>query len=45
LDTSEIAYFMAREGYASEGRRILDATVDGKLTVFPKIDYESLFYE
>ena len=43
LDTSEIAYTMAREAYASDGRQILDATIDGKLTVFPKIDYDSLF--
>jgi hypothetical protein len=43
LDTSEVAYRMAHEAYASDGRRILDATVDGKLTVFPKIDYDSLF--
>jgi len=43
LFTSEIAYTMAREAYASDGRQVLDATVDGKLTVFPKIDYDSLF--
>lgn len=43
LDTSEVAYRMADKAYASDGRRILDATVGGKLTVFPKIDYDSLF--
>jgi hypothetical protein len=43
LDTSEIAYSMAREAYAKNGREILDATVGGKLTLFPKVDYESLF--
>lgn len=43
LDTSELAYTMAREAYHTEGREIIDATVGGKLTVFPKVDYESLF--
>jgi hypothetical protein len=43
LETSEIAYTMAKEAYQRDGREILDATVDGKLTVFPKIDFESLF--
>jgi hypothetical protein len=43
LDTSELAYTMAREAYHTDGREIIDATVGGKLTVFPKVDYESLF--
>jgi hypothetical protein len=43
LETSEIAYTMAKEAYRRDGREILDATVDGKLIVFPKIAYESLF--
>jgi hypothetical protein len=43
LQTSEIAYGMAREAYQKSGREIIDATVGGKLTVFPKVDYESLF--
>jgi hypothetical protein len=43
LDTSEIAYKMARESFVSDGRQVLDATKGGKLTVFPKIDYDSLF--
>jgi hypothetical protein len=34
---------MAREAYARDGRTILDATIGGKLTIFPKVDYESLF--
>lgn len=37
LETSEIAYTLAREAWAADGREILDATVDGALTVFPKI--------
>jgi hypothetical protein len=43
LETSEMAYRMAREAYERAGRRVVDATVGGKLTVFPKVDYESLF--
>ena len=43
LQTSELAYMMAREYYKNAGREIIDATVGGKLTVFPKVDYESLF--
>ena len=43
LETSERAYRMARQAYESDRRQVLDATVDGKLTVFPKADYSSLF--
>ncbi len=43
LDTSEVGYIMAREAYRKSGREIVDATVGGKLTVFPKVDYNSLF--
>jgi hypothetical protein len=43
LDTSERGYIIAREAYKSAGREIIDATVGGKLTVFPKVSYESLF--
>jgi hypothetical protein len=43
LETSELAYTMAREAYQTAGREIIDATVGGKLTVFPKVGYESLF--
>lgn len=43
LETSEIAYRMAKHAYESESRRILDATVGGKLQIFPKVDYNSLF--
>ncbi|MHC1783415.1 MAG: 6-hydroxymethylpterin diphosphokinase MptE-like protein [Anaerolineaceae bacterium] len=43
LDTSERGYTLAREAYRSAGREIIDATVGGKLTVFPKVTYESLF--
>lgn len=43
LDTSELAYRMARRAYESDGRSILDATVGGQLTVFPKVEYSTLF--
>jgi hypothetical protein len=36
LKTSEIAYRRARETYELDGRRIVDATVGGKLRVFPR---------
>ncbi len=43
LDTSEQAYWLARRAWEADGRQVLDATIGGKLTVFPKVDYESLF--
>lgn len=39
----ELAYRMAREAFERSGRRILDATIGGKLDVFPKVDFEGLF--
>ena len=43
LETSERAYHMARQAYQQSGREVLDATVGGKLSVFPKVDYNTLF--
>jgi hypothetical protein len=43
LETSEIGYRLARDAYRKAGREVLDATVGGKLTIFPKVDYNSLF--
>ena len=43
LEGSERAYRMAGDAYQHAGRVILDATVGGKLTVFPKISYPTLF--
>lgn len=40
LAGSELSYRMARLAFERAGRRIYDATVDGCLTVFPRIDYE-----
>lgn len=43
LAQSELAYRMARLAYEQEGRRVRDATVGGRLEVFPKVKYEELF--
>jgi hypothetical protein len=43
LDTSEVAYDMARQAYESAGRQVIDATVGGHLRIFPRVDYETLF--
>jgi hypothetical protein len=43
LETSERAYRMAKDAFERDGRQIVDATVDGKLTVFPKVDYNALW--
>ncbi len=42
LKTSERAYKLAHQTYLSAGRQVLDATIGGKLTVFPKVDYNTL---
>ncbi len=33
---SEIGYRLARQAYEADGRQVLDATIGGKLTVFPE---------
>lgn len=43
LDCSKISYKVAKSVYEKSGRKILDATVDGKLDVFEKFQYASLF--
>jgi hypothetical protein len=45
LETSEQAYRLARQTFAQDGREVLDATVGGKLRIFPKVDYQTLFRE
>lgn len=42
LEASERAYRLARHAYETAGRRVLDATIGGKLTVFPKVDFGRL---
>ena len=43
LETSELAYGMARRAYEQAGRKVLDATIGGKLQVFEKADYNQLW--
>ena len=43
LETSELGYRLARKAFEEDGRKILDATVGGKLEIFEKVDYQSLF--
>ena len=45
LRRSELAYESARVAFESDGRQILDATVNGKCQVFPKVNFKSLFDE
>lgn len=45
LETSEIAYQMAKRQFEANGRRIYDATVGGKLEVFQKRDFGSFFVD
>lgn len=42
LETSEIAYAYARDAFQARGGRIVDATVDGKLQIFPKAALEDV---
>jgi glycosyltransferase involved in cell wall biosynthesis len=43
LQNSEKSYELAKRVFEADGRVILDGTVDGHLTVFPKIDYRDVF--
>jgi len=43
LEISERAYAMAHKAYQSAGREVIDATIGGKLRIFPRADYDSLF--
>jgi hypothetical protein len=40
LEGSELAYHMAKFHFERDGRKIYDATLDGKLEIFPKISFE-----
>lgn len=41
LDESEVAYARSREAFERAGRRVFDATVNGKLQIFEKIGVEA----
>ncbi|MCK5054906.1 MAG: hypothetical protein KAR65_11535, partial [Anaerolineales bacterium] len=43
LEASERAYIMARKAFDGAGRKVLDATVDGKLEIFPKVKYSDFW--
>lgn len=43
LEASEEAYHLAKAAFDQDGRRVLDATIGGKLNVFEKVNYQSLF--
>jgi hypothetical protein len=43
LETSELAYALARHQFHSHGREILDATAGGALRIFPRVEYARLF--
>jgi len=43
LQTSELAYRIADYQFTVSGRKIVDATIGGKLEIFPKVDYKTLF--
>jgi len=43
LAKSEAAYSLAKQAFEADGRRIVDATVDGHLIIFPKADYRHIF--
>lgn len=45
LAHSEESYLLARQMYEADGRRIIDATLNGACTVFEKQHYASLFEE
>ena len=43
LEGSEMSYRVADFVYRQNGRRVIDATVGGKLQIFPKVSYPTLF--
>jgi len=42
LETSELAYSLANATFKAAGRRVVDATVDGALQIFPKARLETV---
>jgi hypothetical protein len=40
MEAMELAYRLTKYHFAKNGRQIYDATVDGKLEIFPKISYQ-----
>jgi tetratricopeptide (TPR) repeat protein len=45
LDASEKSYQVAKKVFEESGRKIIDATVNGRCQTFPKQDYKKIFQE
>jgi hypothetical protein len=45
LDRMELGYEVAKRHFEAAGRRVFNATSGGKLEVFPRVEYDSLFAE
>jgi Flp pilus assembly protein TadD len=43
LTNAEVAYRLAHDQFRGDGRSVIDATVDGKLNIFPKRDHREIF--
>lgn len=43
LETSEIGYKLAKQAFENDNRSVLDATLGGKLDIFPKVTFTDLF--
>ncbi len=43
LEGSERAYRLAKIAFECSGRQVRDATIGGRLSIFPKVNYPSLF--
>ena len=43
VDRMELAYEVCRSAFESDGRTVLNATAGGRLEVFPRVKYDSLF--
>jgi len=43
VDRMEKAYMRAKDIYESEGRKVYNASVGGKLEIFPRVDYDTLY--
>lgn len=43
LEAWEDGYRMVRKAYEADGREVLDATIGGKLQIFKKVDFSTLF--
>jgi len=43
LENSEESYRVAKEIYEKNGRKIIDATLDGACEIFTKVDYKTFF--